>query len=55
VPTYDAPKDPIALYILVGYVLIGALLYIGYGYRNSKLRHGVAVLGHEPPPGELPR
>jgi APA family basic amino acid/polyamine antiporter len=54
VPTYDAPKDPIALYILVGYILIGALLYIGYGYRNSKLRHGVTVLGHEPAPGELP-
>ena len=53
-PTYDAPKDPIALYILVGYIIVGALLYIGYGYRHSKLRHGVVVKGHEPPPGTAP-
>ncbi len=53
-PTYDAPKDPIALYILLGYIAVGALLYAGYGYRNSKLRHGVVVLGHEPPPLEPP-
>ncbi|HEX4304128.1 MAG TPA: amino acid permease [Rhizomicrobium sp.] len=53
-PSYDAPKDPIALYILVGYIAVGALLYIAYGYRHSKLRHGVKVAGHEPPPGDLP-
>jgi APA family basic amino acid/polyamine antiporter len=54
-PTYDAPKDPIALYILVGYILVGALLYIGYGYRHSKLRKGIAVHGHEPAPLEPPQ
>jgi len=52
-PTYDAPKDPIALYILVAYAVIGALIYIGYGYRHSKLRKGIAVHGHEPPPLEV--
>jgi APA family basic amino acid/polyamine antiporter len=55
VPTYDAPKDPIALYILVGYILVGALLYIGYGYTHSRLRKGVVVRGHEPAPQELPQ
>jgi APA family basic amino acid/polyamine antiporter len=55
VPTYDAPKDPIALYILVGYILIGALLYIGYGFNHSRLRKGVVVRGHEPAVQELPQ
>jgi APA family basic amino acid/polyamine antiporter len=53
-PTYDAPKDPIALYILIGYAILGALLYAAYGYRHSKLRKGVEVHGHEPPPMNLP-
>ena len=53
-PTYDAPKDPVALYILVAYAVIGALLYIGYGYRHSNLRKGIAAYGHEPPSSELP-
>ncbi|MGE0830108.1 MAG: APC family permease [Hyphomonadaceae bacterium] len=35
--TYDAPKDPIALYILATYVLVGVALYAFYGYRNSKI------------------
>jgi APA family basic amino acid/polyamine antiporter len=55
VPTYDAPKDPIALYILVGYILVGALLYIGYGFSHSRLRKGVMIRGHEPAPQELPQ
>jgi APA family basic amino acid/polyamine antiporter len=55
VPTYDAPKDPIALYILVGYILVGALLYIGYGFGHSRLRKGVMVRGHEPAAQELPQ
>jgi len=54
VPSYDAPKDPIALYILVTYVVIGALLYIGYGYRHSLLRRGLSIRGHEPAPLEPP-
>jgi APA family basic amino acid/polyamine antiporter len=54
VPTFDAPKDPIALYILVGYAVIGALLYTAYGRRHSKLRMGIPVKGHEPPPLDLP-
>jgi APA family basic amino acid/polyamine antiporter len=52
--SFDAPKDPIALYILVGYAVIGALLYIAYGYRHSKLRRGIEVHGHEPRPMDLP-
>ncbi|MGH8315701.1 MAG: APC family permease, partial [Steroidobacterales bacterium] len=31
-------KDPIALWILVGYFALGALVYAFYGYRYSKLR-----------------
>ncbi len=55
VPTYDAPHDPIALYILVVYAVLGALIYALYGYRHSKLRKGIAVHGHEPPPLDLPQ
>jgi APA family basic amino acid/polyamine antiporter len=55
VPTYDAPHDPIALYILATYAIIGALIYALYGYRHSKLRKGIAVHGHEPPPLDLPQ
>jgi len=35
--------------------VIGALVYIGYGYRHSKLRKGVDVRGHEPAPLDLPQ
>ncbi|HUO99742.1 MAG TPA: amino acid permease [Rhizomicrobium sp.] len=52
---FNAPKDPIALYILIAYAVVGALVYIVYGYRHSKLRKGVEVHGHEPPPLELPQ
>jgi len=55
VPTYNIPSDPIALYILVGYAVVGALVYTVYGRRHSKLRNGVDVLGHEPPPMDLPK
>lgn len=55
VPNYTIPKDPIALYILIGYAVVGALVYIGYGYRHSKLRNGLDVHGHEPPPMDLPQ
>jgi APA family basic amino acid/polyamine antiporter len=53
-PSYAAPHDPIALYILVGYAIIGALVYILYGYRHSLLRKGDGPVGHEPAPLEPP-
>jgi len=53
-PSYAAPHDPIALYILVGYAIVGALIYIFYGYRHSHLRKGDGPMGHEPPPLEPP-
>jgi len=53
--SFDVPKDPIALYILLGYALVGALVYIVYGYRHSKLRKGEDVRGHEPPPMDMPQ
>jgi basic amino acid/polyamine antiporter, APA family len=37
------------------YVTVGFLVYFTYGLWNSKLRKGVTVDGHEPPPMELPR
>jgi len=52
VRSFDAPKDPIALYILIAYAVIGALVYIVYGYRHSQLRKGIDVYGHEPAPLE---
>jgi basic amino acid/polyamine antiporter, APA family len=55
VPTYNIPRDPIALYILIVYGVVGALLYIFYGSRHSKLRNGMDVRGHEPPPMDLPQ
>lgn len=54
VPSYAAPKDPIALYILVGYIIIGALIYAFYGVRHSLLRKGIGPHGHEEPPLEPP-
>jgi len=37
------------------YFLIGAvLLYFAYGIWNSKLGRGITVVGHEPPPMDLP-
>ena len=54
VPSYAAPKDPIALYILVGYAIVGALIYAFYGRGHSLLRKGDGPQGHEPPPLEPP-
>jgi APA family basic amino acid/polyamine antiporter len=34
----EVHKDPIALWILVGYFTLGTLVYALYGYRNSKQR-----------------
>ncbi len=33
-------KDPVALAILVGFAVVGALVYIFYGYGHSRLAHG---------------
>ncbi len=33
----EVDRDPAALWILAGYFLLGALIYILYGYRNSKV------------------
>jgi len=54
VPSYAAPKDPIALYILVGYIIVGSLLYAFYGAKHSLLRKGDGPIGHEPAPLEPP-
>lgn len=51
---FDAPRDPVALFILIGYAVIGALLYVVYGRNHSRLRKGEAARGHEPPPMEMP-
>jgi basic amino acid/polyamine antiporter, APA family len=47
-------NDPIPLRILVGYCLVGALVYGFYGYWNSKLSKGVEVIEAEPGPMEPP-
>ncbi len=38
-------KDPLALRILVSYLVLGALVYALYGYRNSKLRASRELAG----------
>jgi hypothetical protein len=35
----EVDRDPIALWILVFYIIAGALIYMFYGYRNSKITH----------------
>lgn len=39
-PDPNFRTDPVALGILVAYIVIGALIYIFYGYRNSRLGRG---------------
>jgi APA family basic amino acid/polyamine antiporter len=36
--------DPIPAFILGGYLTLGALIYIGYGYRNSRLGQGLGQI-----------
>lgn len=47
-PDPEFQRDPVALGILVVYIIIGALIYMLYGYRNSRLGRG------EGPPGSPP-
>jgi APA family basic amino acid/polyamine antiporter len=47
-PDPNFKSDPVAFGILVTYIIIGALIYILYGYRNSQLRKGHPARGHEP-------
>lgn len=39
--------DPIPAFLLGGYVLVGALIYAVYGYRNSHLARGLAQAKYE--------
>ena len=40
--------DPLPLSILLVYCIVGALIYAGYGYRNSKLAKGIDILDTGP-------
>jgi basic amino acid/polyamine antiporter, APA family len=37
--------DPVPLGLLVGYLVIGVIVYAAYGMKNSTLANGEAVLG----------
>jgi len=41
--------DPIPAILLGGYFSLGALIYIGYGYRNSRLGHGLPQIDDDGP------
>jgi APA family basic amino acid/polyamine antiporter len=47
-------RDPVALGILVVYIIVGALIYMLYGYRNSRLGRGEGPPTTPPaePPGD---
>ena len=47
-------RDPVALGILVVYIIVGALIYMLYGYRNSRLGRGEGPPTSPPaePPGD---
>lgn len=53
-PDANFQRDPVAFGILVGYIVIGILIYTFYGRSHSKLRKGEVVTGHEPAPMEAP-
>ena len=40
--------DPLPLLILLGYCAVGALIYIGYGFWNSRLAKGLDILDTGP-------
>jgi APA family basic amino acid/polyamine antiporter len=53
-PDPNFRTDPVALGILVVYIIVGALIYMLYGYRNSRLGRGEGPPTTPPaePPGE---
>jgi APA family basic amino acid/polyamine antiporter len=53
-PDPNFRRDPVALGILVVYIIVGALIYMFYGYRNSRLGRGEGPPGSPPaePPGD---
>jgi APA family basic amino acid/polyamine antiporter len=53
-PDPNFQTDPVALGILVVYIIVGALIYALYGYGNSRLGRGEGPPGSPPaePPGE---
>lgn len=49
-----ASGDPIPAILLSSYAAVGALIYIGYGYRNSRLGKGLGQIdGDGPGPGAM--
>jgi APA family basic amino acid/polyamine antiporter len=36
-------NDPLPLYLLAGYCAVGAVIYLLYGYRHSKLAKGIDI------------
>jgi APA family basic amino acid/polyamine antiporter len=53
-PDPNFQTDPVALWILVVYFIVGALIYMLYGYRNSRLGRGEGPPSGPPaePPGD---
>jgi APA family basic amino acid/polyamine antiporter len=45
--------DPIPAYILTTYLVLGALIYATYGYRNSRLGQGLDILDDSPLQGAM--
>ncbi|WP_308238208.1 amino acid permease [Phenylobacterium sp. J367] len=52
--TKAANGDPIPLMLLLGYLSLGALIYIAYGYRNSRLGNGLPQIDADQEAGTGP-